>query len=240
MDTTQVVPGASIELTALFRDEGDVTRLGPLVVEARGYDPKRPTAYGALKKFAEFETTWAKAKDLGDGFRILSGRLRVPEWVESGPTGGIDISVRARQGHGDAAWIGLKIPLGPTQRALSLTSAWPTMPISWPDGQYGIGPFLACQRIGREAQSKADYRQLHLELKVGERVIDLFPARDGQGCADADDAHYTGQFLDQSLSDQSGLAQPDPIRPQPEVRWPASIPLIDATHGEAPDSDSRR
>jgi hypothetical protein len=235
MDTTQVAPGDSIELTALFRDEGDVTKLGPLVVEARGYDPQRPTAYGALKKFAEFETSWTKAKDLSNGFRVLSGKLQVPPWVQPGPTGGIDISVRARQGHGDAAWIGLKIPLGPTQRALSLTSAWPTMPISWPDGQYGIGPFLACNRIGREAQSKADYRQLHLALKVGDRVIDMLPARDGQGCPDADDAMYTGHFLDQSLSDQSNLAKPDGIRTQPAVHGPASIPLVDATSLEGVD-----
>ena len=143
MDTAQVTPGDTIELTALFRDEGDVSKLGPLVVEARGYDPRRPTAYGALKKFDTFETTWAKATDLGQGVRALSGKLRVPDWVQPGPTGGIDISVRARQGHEDAAWIGLKVPLGPTVRAFSLTSAWPTMPISWPDGQYGIGPFLA-------------------------------------------------------------------------------------------------
>ena len=122
-----------------------------------------------------------------------------------------------------------KIPLGPTQRTLSLTSAWPTMPISWPDGHYGIGPFLACNRVGREKQSKADYRQLNLELKVGNGHVDLLPTRDGRGCPDADDAVYTGQFLDQSLADQSKLAEPDPVRPQPVVSWLESIPLIDAT-----------
>lgn len=229
MDVEQITPGDTLQLAAVYRDEGDVGRLGPLVVEARGYDPRRPTAYGALKKFAEFESTWAKSQDLGDGYRMVLGQLSVPGWVESGPTGGIDISVRARQGNGDAAWIGLKVPLGPTKRVLSLTSAWPTMPVSWPDGHYGIGPFQACNRIGRTAQSKSDYRQLHLELKLKDQLFDLWPARDGRGCPDADDAVYTGQFLDQSLSDQSHLATSDPIRPQPPITWQEDLPLLDAT-----------
>lgn len=229
MDTEQIAPGDTIHLAAVYRDEGDISRLGPLVVEARGYDPKRPTAYGALKKFAEFETTWQKATDLGDGYKMIAGKLAVPTWVESGPTGGVDISVRARSGNGDAAWIGLKVPLGPTKRALSLTSAWPTMPVSWPDGQYGVGPFLACNRVGRVTQSKGDYRDLHLEVKLNGKSFDLFPARDGRGCPDADDAVYTGQFLDQSLSAQSHLAEGDPIRPQPTVQWRKNLPVIDAS-----------
>ncbi len=229
LDAEQIAPGDTLHAAVIYRDEGDVSRLGPLVVEARGYDPKRPTAYGALKKFAEFEKKWAAATDLGNGYRMISGALQVPAWVEPGPTGGVDFSARARQGNGDAAWLGLHIPLGPTKRALSLSSAWPTMPISWPDGRYGVGPFSLCNRVGRRAQSKADYRQLHLEVEAGGKMFDLFPARDGHGCADADDAVYSNQFLDQVLYQQSGLAVPDPIRPQPAVKWRDDVPMVDAT-----------
>jgi hypothetical protein len=229
LNTQKVSPGDTIRAAVVYRDEGDTSKLGPLVVEARGYDPTRPTAYGALKKFAEFEKTWQTATDLGQGYRLISGSLKVPKWVEPGPTESIDLSFRARKGNGDVAWIGLRIPLGPTQRALSLSSAWPTMPVSWPDGSYGVGPFQVCNRIGRVAQSKADYRQLHLEFDVGQVHFDLCPARDGKGCPDADDATFAGHYLDQILSEQSHLAQPDPVRAQPEIKWRVDLPLHDAT-----------
>lgn len=229
LDTEQVQAGDTIQAAVIYRDEGDTSRLGPLVVEARGYDPARPTAYGALKKFAEFEKTWQTATDLSNGYKLIAGRLKVAEWVQPGPTGGIDLSIRARQGNGDAAWLGLHIPLGPTKRALSLSSAWPTMPISWPDGRYGVGPFQINNRVGRSAQSKADYRQLHLEFDLGPKHFDLHPARDGQGCPDADDATFANHYLDQVLSEESHLAEPEPIRPQPKVDWRNDVPLHDAT-----------
>jgi hypothetical protein len=229
MDAEQIQVGDSLHVAVVYRDEGDPSKLGPLVVEARGYDPSRPTAYGELKKFAEFEKRWVTAADLGDGYRLVSGTLKVAEWVKPGPTGGVDLSIRARRGDGDAAFLGLHVPLGPTRRALWLSTAWPTMPVSWPDGHYGIGPFHLCNRVGRAAQPKSDYRQLHLEAMAGGKTLDLLPARDARGCADADDAYYTGQFLDQVLNEQSHVATPDPIRPQPAVVWPATLPLIDAT-----------
>jgi hypothetical protein len=229
LDSERVQPGDIVHCAVIYRDEGDTSKLGPLVVEARGYDPRRPTAYGALKKFAEFEKRWQTATDLGEGYRLIAGSLKVADWVESGPTGAIDLSIRARQGNGDVAWVGLQIPLGPTKRALSLSSAWPIMPISWPDGRYGVGPFQICNRVGRAAQSKADYRQLHLEFKVGSTQFNLWPARDGKGCPDADDATFSGHFLDQVLADQSHLAVPDPIREQPVIKWREDLVLHDAT-----------
>lgn len=229
LDTEQVQTGDTIQAAVVYRSEGDTSNLGPLVVEARGYDPSRPTAYGALKKFAEFEKTWRTATDLGNGYRLVSGTLQVAPWVQPGPTGGIDLSIRARQGNGDAAFLGMRIPLGKTRRALSLSSAWPTMPVSWPDGHYGVRPFQLCNRIGRSAQSRADYRQLHLEFDIGPKHFDLWPARDGKGCPDADDATFSGHFLDQSLSDQSHVALPDAIRVQPVIEWRTDLPLHDAT-----------
>lgn len=226
MDAEQVQAGDTLSVAALFRSEGDLSGAGPLVVELRGYDPRRPTAYGELKKCAEFEKTWATAVDVGGGYRMVAGSLRIPDWVESGPTGGLDLSVRARQGSGDAAFVGLHVPYGPARRALSLSTPWPAMPLAWPDGRYGIDPFRFCGRAGRERQPRADYRKLRLRLKCGGRELDLLPARDGRGCADADDALYTGQFLDQVLSEVSGVGNPDPIRPQPVINWDG-VPVRD-------------
>jgi hypothetical protein len=226
MDADHAQAGDTINLAALYRDEGDISKVGPLVVELRGYDPRRPTAYGELKKCAEFEKTWGTAIDVGGGYRMVAGVLKIPNWVESGPTGGLDLSVRARQGDGDAAFIGMHIPWGPARRSLSLTTPWPTMPLSWPDARYGIGPFRLCGRAGREHHPRADYRILHLQLRCGEKLVDLFPARDGRGCADADDAIYTGQFLDQVLSEVSHVGAPDPVRPQPAVSWDG-VPIIE-------------
>ena len=228
LDTEQVAAGDSLKVTAIFRDEGGAADVGPYVVEARGYNPARPTAYGALKKFDSFEKNWSSTGDLGDGYRSIAGTVVVPTWVEAGPTSGIDLSIRVRQGHGDAAFIGMSIPLGPTQRAISVTSSWPTMPISWPDQSYGIGPFKVCNRIGRKGQPKSDYRRLQLSLITDRGTLGLWPERDGRACADADDAMYAGHYFDQVLAEQTGLAQADLIRPQPSINW-RDLPIINVT-----------
>lgn len=218
-DVEQITPGETLHVGVVFRDEGGAGQCGPLVIEARGYDPKRPTGFGALKKFASIESTWEAAIDLGSGYKLVEGPLTVPDWVQAGPTGAVDLSIRVRQGHGDAAFVGLAVPLGSTKRALTISSSWPIMPLSWPDRHYGIGPLRVCNRLGRKSQPLADYRKLHLAVELGGESIDLFPARDGRGCADADDAVYTSHFLDQILFKESHLAQPDPVRSQPETTW---------------------
>jgi len=207
MDTEQVSVGDTIQLAAIYRDEGDPSKLGPLVIEARGYDARRPTAYGALKKFAEFEKRWDTAVDLGNGYRLVHGSLKVADWVEPGPTGGVDVSVRARQGNGDASFVGLHVPLGPTRRALSLTTPWPTMPLSWPDGRYGIGPFTVCSRAGREQLPRSDYRKLRLTLNVAGKALSLSPTEDTRGCPDSEDAVYTNHYFDQVLSEVTGVGK---------------------------------
>lgn len=161
---------------------------------------------------------------------MVAGRLLVPEWVEPGPAGVVDLSVRARQGHGDAAFLGLSIPLGDTtNRALTLLNSWPTAPLSWPDRSYGIGPLNVCNRYGRAGQPNADYRNLRLTVEIAGKPLELQPSRDGRGCADADDAVYAGHFLDQVLSEESGFGEPDPIRVQPAIEWRTDLPLIHST-----------
>ena len=229
LDAETIRAGDKIQVAAIFRDEGDPNQVSTLVVEARGYDPARPSGFGALKKFAEFEKKWATAVDLGAGYKMISGSLSVPAWVQAGPTGSIDVSARARKGSQDAAFVGVEIPLGETSRALCVCSGWPTMPISWPDGNYGLGPLKVTGRGGREGQPRADYRQLHLDITTDRGIFDVLPVRDGHGCADADDAVYLDRFLDQTLSVETKLAEPEPVRPQPKIIWRPNIPVMDAT-----------
>jgi hypothetical protein len=227
-DVEQIAPGDEMHVAAVFRDEGAAAKCGPYVVEARGYDPSRPTAFGALKKFASVEKTWETATDLGDGYKLVAGKIAVPDWVQAGPAGYVDLSIRARQGSGDAAFVGLAIPLGATKRALTLSSGWPTMPLSWPDRTYGIGPFKICNRLGKKGQPRGDYRQLHLAVIVKGKTKELLPTREGRGCPDADDAMFTGHYFDQILNEESRLAQPEPIRKQPTIDWRDDLPLIEA------------
>ncbi len=205
-DVAQIDRGDKFNIAVVFRDEGSTEGCGPFVVEARAYDPSRPTGFGALKKFDEFEKTWATAKDLGDGYKLVAGSITVSDWVRPGPDSWIDLSIRARQGNGDAAFIGLVIPLGPTKRALTLSNSWPTMPVSWPDRSYGIGPFRICNRIGRKAQPKSDYRKLHLQLSSKGRDFDLLPEREGKGSPKSNEAMFTDHFLDQILNSESRLS----------------------------------
>ncbi len=230
LDTERVSPSDTIAAAAIFCDEGGRNGSDLLVVEARGYDPARPTAFGALKKFAEFEKKWDAAIDLGGGYRMIVGSLRLPAWVRPGPTGGIDISARARRGSEDLAFVGLAVPLGPTKRSLCVGSGWPIMPISWADGNYGIGPLKITGRAGTQGQPRADYRRLHVELQTARGKFDICPARDAFGCPDADDAAYTERFLDETLSAETRIGTPDPVRPQPSITWRAQLPTIDATH----------
>lgn len=205
-DVTQVSRGDKFNVAVIFRDEGAAQKCGPYVVEARGYDPSRPTGFGALKKFGEFERTWATAKDLGDGYKLISGAIAVADWVQPGADGWIDLSIRARQGNGDAAFVGMVIPLGQTKRSLTLSNSWPTMPVSWPDRSYGVGPFRICNRLGRNSQPKSDYRKLRLGLLCGGREFDLLPERDCRGSPRAKGAMFNDQFLDQILNQDSQLA----------------------------------
>ena len=71
---------------------------------------------------------------------------------------------------------------------------------------------------------------MHVELQTSRGVFDVCPARDAAGRPDADDAAYTEQFLDQTLSAASKIAQPNLMRPQPDVRWRQELPTVDATH----------
>lgn len=229
LDAEQIAPGDAVNVAVVFRDEGDAAQLGPYVIEARGYDPRRPTAFEPLKKFASVERSWEAAVDLGDGCRLVSGSLPVPAWVEPGPSGIIDISVRVRQGNGDATSVGLALPLGATKRSVSLSNSWPTMPLSWPDRQYGIGPLKLCNRLGRKGSAVSDYRQLQLRVGLADETLDLLAARDARGAADADDAFYMEHYHDQVLAEESQLAQPPIARPQPDIAWRADLPLVDAT-----------
>lgn len=238
LDAERIAPRDKFHVAAIFRDEGTAASAGPYVIEARGYDPARPTGFGALKKFATVEATWEKAIDLGDGYKLVAGEIVVPAWVEVGPTGAIDLSVRARQGSADAAFVGLSIPLGPTKRALSLSNSWPTMPLSWPDREYGIGPFRICNRLGRKGAPKSDYRQLRLSVQTAGRTLDLLPERDARGVADADDACYVDHFYDQVLGDETHQAEPTPVRPQPQVVWRDELPLIDATEAATDEANA--
>jgi hypothetical protein len=227
-DAEQIEAGASLRVAAVFRDEGQAAKCGPYVVEARGYDPSRPTGFGALKKFASFEKNWNDAHDLGDGYKLVTGEIKVPDWIEAGPAGVVDLSVRARRGHGDEAFVGMGIPLGLTKRALTLSNAWPTMPLSWPDRLYGVGPFKICNRLGKKGKPQRDYRDLHLTVVAGDEKFDLWSSRDGRGCADADDAMYSSLYYDQILNEETGFAVPEKIRNQPEIKWRDDLPIIEA------------
>jgi hypothetical protein len=229
LDKERVAPGDRLRVAAVFRGDADAAPDRTLLVEGRAYDPARPTGFGALKKFGEFEANAADATDLGAGYRVLVGTLTVPPWAKPGPAGGIDVALRVRAGSADAGHLGLLVPLGPTRRALCVASGWPTMPHTWHDHHYGgIGPLSVCGRAGRAGQPRADFRTLHLTVSTSAGAFDVLPARDGRGCPDADDAVFTGHFSDQVLHDESGLGAPDPVRPQPAVTW-RDVPVVDAT-----------
>jgi hypothetical protein len=206
-DVSQISAGEKFHVAVVFRDEGAADQCGPYVIEGRGYDPSRPTAFGALKKFDTAEANWVDAEDLGNGYRLLRGELEVPDWVSDGPDEWIDLSIRARRGNGDAAFIGMVLPIGPAVPELTLSSSWPTMPLSWPDRSYGVGPFRICNRIGRKAQPLSDYRQLHLRVQCGAREFDLLPRRDCQGCPQAANAMAVDHYLDQILNLETQLVR---------------------------------
>jgi hypothetical protein len=213
LDKRQASAGDTINIAAIFRDErgeaGGTDML--LVVDARAYDPARPTGFGQLKLFSTFETNWSKARDVGQGYRMISGKITLPTWARPGPTGAIDLAIFSRiPGGPQASHLGLQLPLGKTSRSLMACSAWPTSPISWPDQNYGIGPLKLCGRNGRTGQPRADYRSLHLSLKTFAGDFDVLPTRDCHGCPAAANAVFTTQFLDQILNDESHLV--DEIR----------------------------
>jgi hypothetical protein len=218
-------------VAALFHDQGDGNQTGDelLVVEGRAYDPRRPTGFNPLKVFGTFESKWSQAGDAGNGFRVVTGKLTVPDWADAGPVNALEINAFTRRPGGQyESHVGLRLPLGPASRALMVVSNWPTVPISWHDHNYGIGPLKICGKLGRTGQPRADYRTLQMTLITATGDVEIQPERDCRGCADADDAVFTGQFFDQVLNDESKLLSPNSIRVQPPALWRKMSP-IDAT-----------
>jgi hypothetical protein len=230
LDKEQVGPGDRTNLAVIFHDERDPegTEGVRLLVEGRAYDPARPSGFSPLKTFGRIEREWASAVDLGRGYRMITGPLVVPDWARPGPVGEIEVDGRAIGGGRERGHIGLRIPMGPMRRGLAVASAWPTMPLSWPDHNYGVGPLRVCGKAGRLGQPRSDYRQLHLRLATDDGSFDLRPDRDGTGCPDADDAVFTERFADQVLDQESHLARRESIRAQPPIIW-RETPVIDAT-----------
>ena len=221
LDKRQVSAGDTINVAAVFHGGSDAARVDRLlVVEGRAYDPRHPTGFNPLKVFDTFESQWSGAADAGNGYRVVIGQLKVPMRADAGPVGAVEINAFSRGSGGQyESHIGFRLPIGPTSRQLMIVSNWPTVPISWHDHNYGIGPLKVCGKLGRAGQSHSDYRALHLIVATLGGEFDLSPARDCLGCADADDAVFTGHFLDQILNRESHLRPSDPIRPQPTIQW---------------------
>jgi hypothetical protein len=230
LDKEQVGPGDRINLAAIFHDESDPggTDGVRLLVEGRAYDPARPSGFSPLKTFDRTECEWAKAVDLGYGYRMITGALVVSDWARPGPDEEIEVDSRALSGGRERSHIAMRIPMGPMRRALAAARAWPTMPLSWPDHNYGVGPLKVCGRAGRLGQPRSDYRRLHLRLATDDGRYDIRPDDDGAGCPDADDAVFTERFADQVLDEESHLARREAIRPQPPIVW-RETPIVDAT-----------
>lgn len=228
LDKRQAKAGDVIHAAVLFHDQGDGHRAGDelLVVEGRAYDPRRPTGFNPLKVFATFEAKWSQAAAAGDGFRVITGKLTVPDWVAAGPVDAVEINVFSR-GRGGAydSHVGLRLPLGLTERALMVASNWPTVPLSWHDHNYGIGPLKICGKLGRLGQPRADYRTVRLKLTTASGDIEIHPEGDCRGCADADDAVYAGQFFDQILNDEAKHLPPPSVRAQPPIEW-RKMPVV--------------
>lgn len=222
LDKRQIRAGDVINVAAVFHDQAEMLnqRDPLLVVEGRAYDARRPTGFNPLKVFQTVEVKWSQAKDAGEGYRILAGKLTVPEWVEPGPVHGIEINVLSRGAGGKyESHVGLRIPLGATIRALMVVSNWPTVPISWHDHNYGIGPLKICGKIGRDGQPNIDYRALRMAISTSAGDFEVWPEADCRGCPDADDAVFASHYLHQILNDESKLRPAESIRPQPLVTW---------------------
>jgi hypothetical protein len=231
LDKRQAKAGDVIHAAVLFHDPGDGNETGDelLVVEGRAYDPRRPTGFNPLKVFDTFETKWSRAADAGNGFRVVTGRLKVPDGVGAGPVNALEINAFSRRpGGAYESHVGLRLPLGPTAPALMVASNWPTVPISWHDHNYGIGPLAICGKLGRLGQPHADYRTLRTRLTTSTGDFEIDPEGDCRGCADADDAVFTGHYFDQILNDESKLLLPASLRAQPPTVW-RETPVIDAT-----------
>jgi hypothetical protein len=231
LDKRRVKAGDVVNAAVVFHDEGgDTNQVDELlVVEGRAYDPRHPTGFNPLKVFDTFEAKWSQAIDAHNGYRVVIGKLAVPLWVEAGSVDAVEINAFSRGRDGKyESHVGLRLPMGPTSRALMVVSNWPTVPISWHDHNYGIGPLKVCGKLGRQGQPRVDYRALRMTAATSAGTFEICPERDCRHCADADDAIFTGHFLDQILNDESRLRPAEVNRAQPAIEWRNS-PVVDAT-----------
>ena len=123
--------------------------------------------------------------------------------------------------------------MGPTRRAFALASSWPTMPLSWPDHNYGVGPprICACAGLAGPTPLRPSPASSPGDDQRGRFRPLAIPRRGGLSRRRRRHLRRAGGFADQVLDAESRLAGPDPIRPQPPVTWRNTL-IVDATGGE--------
>ncbi|HXT41018.1 MAG TPA: CehA/McbA family metallohydrolase [Candidatus Angelobacter sp.] len=226
VDKTQVQPGDRINYAVIFRSPRQPPS-DQLVVEFRGWDTNHPQIFTKYNLEVSDDNGSATLVNLGNGFYLRQSSVVVPAWAANvtDSTAALEMYATVRPGAiAEDAQVLLRV--GPTRRALLVSSTWDGLPASW--AEVGIGPCNFRRDYTDFLVRYSDYRNLVVNLTLNGQPITLNPKVDTAHVADADDAEFYEQFYydGQCEPKYRNIAFRDPVRPQPAPADFSAVPIL--------------
>lgn len=225
VDKTQVEPGDTVNYAVIYRSPKNPPT-DQLDVEWRGWDTNHPQIF--TKYNLEFVDNHDPTTlvNLGNGFYLRQSSTVVPPWAANvtETTAAIQMYVTTRpNGIAEDAQVLLRV--GPTQRALLVSSTSDGLPASW--SEIGIGPCNFRRDNTDFLVRYSDYRNMVVNLTLNGQPITLNPKVDTAHVADADDAVFHELFFydGQCEPQYRNIPFRDPVRTQPPPADFSTVPI---------------
>lgn len=225
VDKTQVEPGDTVNYGIIYRSQ-EQPLTDELDLEWRGWDTNHPQIFTKYNLEFVDDNAAATLINLGNGFYLRQGSTVVPPWAANvtDTTAALEMYATVRpNGIAEDAQVLLRV--GPTQRALLVSSTWDGLPASWEE--IGIGPCNFRRDYIDFLVRYSDYRTMVVNLTLNGQPITLNPTADTAHCADADDAVFHEPFFydGQCEPQYRNIPFRDPVRKQPPPTDFSTVPI---------------
>ena len=227
VDKTQVQPGDTVNYAVIYRSPKQPPT-DRLEVEWKGWDTNHPQIFTKYNLEFVDDNNPATLINLGNGFYLRQGSAVVPPWAANvtDSTAAMEMYATVRTTGGaiaEDAQVLLRV--GPTQRALLVSSTSDGLPASW--GEIGIGPCNFRRDYTDFLVRYSDYRNMVVNLTLNGQPITLNPKVDTAHVADADDSVFYEQFYYDGQCEPQYRNVPfrDPVRAQPPSTDFSTVPI---------------
>jgi hypothetical protein len=224
VDKTQVQPGDMLNYAVIFRQTQGRVPAEEFSVDVKGWHPNYPRLYTKYGTSFHLNNIARAAIPIGGGFYVRQGSVFVPSWVANinASTPGIRLSAVVRGSNHEEASI--LISVGPSRRALAVSSTWDGLPANW--GEDGVGPVRFHRQLTSQVRY-SDYRRMAIRFTLNGQTVTVNPQLDTTHVADADNALFEDRFYYDGQCEPQFRNIPfrDRVRTQPTVSF-AGVPVF--------------